>query len=156
MRQSHIFGLVLFITLTVSNAPAQEKPQPTETERAPQKAKILVHLTQGTETPTRAALAFLVARTAVEEGHSVTLFLAGDAVQLLRDGVLDSLSGLGTGKLREHYDAIVKGGGKFYLSGMSSKARGLTDADLKSKTAEFATPNILLRLSLENDRMFTY
>lgn len=120
------------------------------------KVKILVHVTQGPENPTRAALAFLIAKTAIEEEHTVTLFLAGDAVQLMRDGVLDTLSGLGTGKLREHYDAIVKGGGKFYLSGMSSKARGLAEADVTGKPTEFATPNVLLRLSLEHDRMFTY
>ncbi len=76
--------------------------------------------------------------------------------EVMRDGVLDNLSGLGTGKLREHYDAIIKGGGKFYLSGMSSMARGLTEADLKGKAAELATPKVLLRLSIENDRMFTY
>lgn len=119
-------------------------------------SKILVHLTHGPEDPTRAALAFLVARSVIDEGHSVSLFLAGDAVQLLRDAVLDNLAGLGTGKLREHYDAIVAGGGKFYLSGMSSKARGLTDADLNGKPAEFALPNVLVLLSLEHDRMFTY
>jgi len=43
-------------------------------------AKILVQLTIGPENPTRAALAFLVAKSAIEEGHSVSLFLAGDAV----------------------------------------------------------------------------
>jgi len=119
-------------------------------------AKILVHLTHGPEHPTQAALAFLVARTALDEGHTVSLFLAGDAVQLLRDAVLDQLSGLGTGKLREHYDAIAAGGGRFYLSGLSSKARGLSELDLKDKPAEFAMPNVLVRLSLEHDRMFTY
>ena len=86
----------------------------------------------------------------------VTLFLAGDAVQLIRDGVLDSLAGLGTGKLRDHYDAIAKGGGRFYLSGMSSNARAVTAEDLKGKPAEFAQPNVLIRLALDHDRMFTY
>src|SRR5437870_12297171 len=108
------------------------------------KGMILIHVTQGPENPTRAALAFLVAKTAIDEGHSVTLFLAGDAVQLLRDPVLDNLSGVGTGKLRDHYEAIVKGGGRFYLSSGSSNARGLTQADLKDKPAEFATPTMLL------------
>ena len=98
----------------------------------------------------------LVAKAAIDEGHSVSLFLAGEAVQLLQDAVLDHLVGLGTGKLREHYDAIVAGGGRFYLSGMSSKARGVTETDLHGKPAEFALPNVLVRLSLENDRMFTY
>jgi predicted peroxiredoxin len=120
------------------------------------KKKILIHLTHGAENPTVAALAFLVARTAIEEGHTVNLFLAGDAVPLLRDQVMDNVTGLGTGKLREHYDAIVKGRGKFYLSGMSSKARGITDADIQGKPAEFAMPNVLLQLSIESDRMFVY
>ena len=148
--------LAFLITLFGVVAFAQENSPQAETEMENQKKKILVHLTQGPENPTRAALAFLVARTAIEEGHTVTLFLAGDAVQLLRDGVLDNLSGLGTGKLREHYDAIVNGGGKFYLSGMSSMSRALTEADLKEKPAELASPNVLLQLSLEHDRMFTY
>ncbi len=119
-------------------------------------AKILVHLTHGPEHPTRAALAFLVAKAALDDGHTVSVFLAGDAVQFIRDVVLDNVIGVGTGKLREHYDAIVAGGGKFYLSGLSSKARGVTDADISGKPAEFATPAILVRLSLEHDRMFTY
>lgn len=118
--------------------------------------KILVHITQGPENPTRAALGFLVAKTALEEGHSVDIFLAGDAVKLLQDDVLNTLTGLGTGNLREHYDAIVKGNGHFYLSGNSSKARGMTEADIKGKPAEFALPTVLVRLSLESDRMFTY
>ena len=119
-------------------------------------AKILVHVTIGPENPSRAALAFLVAKSAIEEGHTVSLFLAGDAVQLIRDAVLDNLAGLGTGKLCEHYEAIVTGGGKFYISGMSSKGRGVTDSDLSGKPAEFALPNVLIRLSLDHDRMFTY
>jgi predicted peroxiredoxin len=120
------------------------------------KMKILIHVTQGPENPTRAALAFLVAKSAIDEGHSVMLFLAGDGVQLLRNEVLDNLTGVGTGKLREHFDAIVKGGGKFYLSGMSSKARGITEDTLKDKPAEFAMPNVLVRLSVECDRTFVY
>ena len=134
--------------MAAGSAGAQPPQQP--------KPGILVHVTHGPEQPTRAALAFLVARTAVEEGHAVSLFLAGDAVQLMRTSVLDSLSGIGTGRLREHYDAIVKGGGRFYLSGMSSSARGVTQADIDGKPAQFAQPSVLLRLALEHARMFTY
>lgn len=120
------------------------------------KMKILVHITQGPENPTRAALGFLIAKTAIEDGHTVTLFLAGDAVKLLQDSVLNTLTGVGTGNLREHYEAIVKGYGKFYLSGNSSKARGITETDIKDKPAEFALPNVLVQLAVESDRMFTY
>ena len=143
--------ITICFLLTVGQAMAQPNQQP-----ATGKIKILIHLTHGAENPTVAALAFLMAKTAIEEGHSVTLFLAGDAVPLLRDQVMDNVTGLGTGKLREHYEAIVKGGGKFYLSGMSSKARGITDADIQGKPAEFAMPKILLQLSIDSDRMFVY
>jgi predicted peroxiredoxin len=119
-------------------------------------AKLLVHVTHGPEHPTRAALGFLVAKAGLEEGHEVSLFLAGDAVQLIRDAVLDSLSGLGTGSLRESYEAIAAGGGRFYLSGMSSQARGVTAADLEGKPAEMAMPSVLVRLAFEHDRVLTY
>jgi predicted peroxiredoxin len=119
-------------------------------------AKILVHITCGPESPTRAALGFLVGKTALEEGHEVSFFLAGDGVQLLRDEVLDALTGIGTGSLKEWYDAIVAGGGRFYLSGMSSKARGVGEQDLDGKPADMALPNRLVQLTVECDRVLTY
>jgi uncharacterized protein len=119
-------------------------------------AKILVNVTHGPEHPTRAALGFLIAKTALEEGHEVSVFLAGDAVQLLREAVLDGLAGLGTGRLRESYDALAAGGARFYLSGMSSQARGLSEPDLEGKPAELAPPNKLVQLALESDRVLTY
>lgn len=115
-------------------------------------AKLLINITHGPEHPTRAALGFLVGRTAAEDGHEVTLFLAGDAVQLLREATLDALVGLGTGSLRESYDAIVERGGRFYVSGMSSKARGFDPGD----AAEAAPPSRLVELAFEADRVLTY
>jgi predicted peroxiredoxin len=115
-------------------------------------SKLLINITHGPESPTRAALAFLVARAAVDEGHEVSLFLAGDAVQLLREPTLDSLVGLGTGSLRESHDAIVAGGGRFYVSGMSSQARGFEP----NGAAEPALPKRLVELALEADRVLTY
>jgi len=119
-------------------------------------SKLLIHITHGPEAPTRAALGFLVGRAAVEEGHDVSFFLAGDAVQLLRDAVLDNLNGLGTGSLRESYEAVVAGGGRFFVSGMSSKGRGLTEADLEGKPAEMAMPQRLVELVFEHDGVLTY
>ena len=118
--------------------------------------KILIHVTCGPESPTRAALAFLVAKSAIEEGREVSMFLAGDAVQLLRDPVLDSLIGLGTGSLRESFDAVVAGGAQLYASGMSSKARGVGEADLEGKPAQMAMPNRLVQLAVEADAVLSY
>lgn len=69
-------------------------------------------------------------------GHRVSVFLAGDAVQLIRDQVLDSLQGLGTGSSREHFDGMVSGGANVYISGMSSKVCGISEDDLSGKNTE--------------------
>ena len=115
-------------------------------------AKFLISITHGPEHPTRAALGFLVGKAALDGGHEVSLFLAGDAVQLLREPVLDNLVGLGTGSLRESFDALRAGGARFYVSGMSSKARGFEP----NETAEAAMPDKLVELALEADRVLTY
>lgn len=42
------------------------------------------------------------------EGHSVSLFLAGNAVLLLRYQEISAVKGVVTGKLKEHCEAIRK------------------------------------------------
>ena len=103
-------------------------------------AKILVHITHGPEHPTRAALGFHLAKAVIDEGHSVTLFLAGDGIQLMHNGAIEYLNGLGTGNLRELYSAVVSSGVKVYLSGMSSKTRGLSEEELEGKPYKSAAP----------------
>lgn len=119
-------------------------------------SKLLVHLVTGPEQPTRGALAFLVARTAVAEGHDVTMFLAGDAVGYLRDATMDAAQGIGTGSVREHWTAIAEAGVPVYASGMSSKARALDAAGVGDKAVEFAPPDRLVALIMEADRVVTY
>ena len=128
--------------------------QPTTAEG--RKLHFLFHVTTGSDNPTKAALSFLVAKTALEEGHRVSIFLAGDAVLLLRDEVLGKVTGVGTGNLADHYKVIVERGAKFHLSGNSCKARGLTAEELAGKPAAFALPNVLVGLAAEADRVFTY
>lgn len=148
-----LLPLVLMTSPAQSQAPATPSPvaEPRQDPR-----RLLVHVTHGPESPTRAALAFSVASAALDAGHTVALFLAGDAVQLLRSDVLGSLNGLGTGNLKELYEAIVAKGGRFYVSMGSSKARGVTEDDLKGKPAEFAGPPRLVQLTLSFDRTLTY
>ena len=119
-------------------------------------ARLLVHVTCGPESPTRAALAFLVAKAAVDEGHEVSMFLVGDATQLLRDAVPDALTGLGTGSLRESYDTVVASGARRYASGMSSKARGVGEPELEGRPLELTMPGRLVQLVVESDSVLTY
>ena len=118
--------------------------------------KILVHLTHGPEDPTRSTLAFLVAKSAKEEGHTVSIFLAGNAVYLIKDSAIESVSGVGTGSLKELFAFVLQNQIPIYVSGLSSKARGISEADLQGKNAKFSDPRTLVRLSVESDRLFTY
>jgi uncharacterized protein len=119
-------------------------------------ARLLIHIHTGPENPTKAALGFLVARTALAEGHDVDLFLAGDGVHLLGPDALETLEGVGTGNLGEHFEAIVADGGHFYLSGMSAKARGYDESLLADRPAEFAMPDVLVRLATAADATLVY
>lgn len=118
--------------------------------------RFLVHVHTGPQDPTKAALAFLVAATALRQGHSVTLFLAGDGVGLLTADALGSIEGRGTGRLRAHFDEILARGGRFYLSGMSARARGLGEELLANRPAEFAQPDVLVRLAAEAEVVLSY
>lgn len=118
--------------------------------------RLFVHIVTGPENPTRAALGLLVARSALAAGHDVDLFLAGDAVSLLRDETLDAGHGIGTGSLREHHDALVAGGARIFASGMSSKARGLGPETLAARGIEVAPPDVVVRLTFEADRVLCY
>ncbi|MDQ3492217.1 MAG: DsrE family protein [Chloroflexota bacterium] len=112
----------------------------------------LIHIATGPENPTRVALGLLVARTALEEGHQVTVFMAGDGVDLLRPETREVAAGIGTGSVREHWEALRGGGARLFASGMSSKTRGVTGDD----GVELAPPARLVALIAECDRVVSY
>lgn len=116
-------------------------------------AKFLIHLATGPENPTRAALALLIARTATSEGHEVRLFLAGDAVQLVRPETADAVHGVGTGSFAEHWKALEDAGVPVFLSGMSSKARGV---DASAGNFELEQPVKLVELAIWAETTLTY
>ena len=119
-------------------------------------SKFLIHIHSGPENPTKAALGFLVALSALKRGHTVELFLAGDGAALIGDSALGSVEGKGTGSLGAHFAALKEGGARFFVFGMSAKARGLGDGDLAGKPAEFAMPDVLIDRAAEADVVLCY
>ena len=118
-------------------------------------AKLLIHLATGPENPTRGALALLVARTAMDEGHDVQIFLAGDGVQYARPATASTVQGLGTGSFGEHWEALVTAEVPIYLSGMSSNARGL-EPEAAAEGIEMAPPQKLVELATWANSTLTY
>jgi len=93
-----------------------------------------------------------VARTAVDEGHEVQVFIAGDGVQLVREETAAAAQGIGTGSVAEHLEALRGAGVTVYLSGMSSKARGIEGG----KGYELAPPQKLLELAVWSETTLVY
>jgi predicted peroxiredoxin len=119
-------------------------------------SRLLIHLASGPEHPTRATLALLVGKTALDAGHDVDVVLVGDAVVLYRDATMDAVQGVGTGNLREHFDGLAAGGARFFASRMSSAARDVTDETVGGKVIEFIWPSRLVDLVFEADRVLSY
>jgi predicted peroxiredoxin len=84
----------------------------------------------------------------------VRLFLAGDAVQLARPETADAVHGIGTGPFGEHWSALAGAGVPVFLSGMSSKARGI-DA-ITREGVELAPPEKLVELAVWAETTLTY
>ena len=64
-------------------------------------ARILIIATHGSEDPTRAGLAFFMAKGAVEAGHHAEIVLAGDGAVLARQTVVDSILPVGIPPLKD-------------------------------------------------------
>ena len=64
-------------------------------------ARLLIISTHGSEDPTRAGIAFFMAKGAVEGGHRPEVVLAGDAAVLARKPVADSVVPVGIPPLKE-------------------------------------------------------
>ena len=64
-------------------------------------ARMLIISTHGSEDPTRAGLAFLMAKGAVEAGHKPEVLLAGDAAVLARQTVAESVFPVGLPPLKD-------------------------------------------------------
>lgn len=57
--------------------------------------KVLVKTAWGSDDPTKAAFAFLHANALAEAGHSVQIFLLGEAVSMMRDPVASAVVPVG-------------------------------------------------------------
>ena len=70
-------------------------------------ASILCVGTSGSNDPTKASLPFVVATSAVEKGHEPQITLLGEAVNMMRPAVADSVHGVGFVSFRELLDKAL-------------------------------------------------
>ena len=118
--------------------------------------KLLVHIITGVENPSRSVLGFLVAKSAIEDGNEVIIFCAGDGVTSLHESTTKQMQGVGLGTLSDHLEELKLKGAVLYASGKSAQARGITKDQLESLGFTPATPNKLVELTFEADRVLIY
>ena len=117
---------------------------------------VLVHIHSGLESKNKITLGLLVALTAEKNDHKVTLFLAGDGVQILTCKKAGEIVGQGTGGLYEHLQNLKSSKITIYVSGMSAKSRGYDEKLLDGYTAEFVMPDVLVEESIKADSGLCY
>lgn len=77
--------------------------------------KLLMVGTYGTDDPTRATMPFLITSGALDRDHEPMIALMGEAVYLMRDGVVDEVSGVGFPELRQFVDKAIANEVPFYI-----------------------------------------
>ena len=118
--------------------------------------KVLVHIYSGLEFKNKVTLGLLFALAGEGEGHQVTLFLAGDGVNLLNCGTDGQIVGQGTGDLYELLENLKDSNINIYVSEMSAKSRGYDETLLHGYNAVFAMPNVLIEESIKADSVLCY
>ena len=117
---------------------------------------VLVHIYSGLESKNKITLGLLVALTAEKNDHKVTLFLAGDGVQILNCKKAGEIVGQGTGDLYEHLQNLKSSKITIYVSGMSAQSRGYDEKLLNGYSAEFVMPDVLVEESIKADSVLCY
>ena len=117
---------------------------------------VLVHIYSGLESKNKVTLGLLVALTSEKNDHKVTLFLAGDGVEILDCKKAGEIVGQGTGDLYEHLQNLKSSKITIYVSGMSAKSRGYDEKLLDGYSAEFVMPDVLVEESIKADSVLCY
>ncbi|MBN9384937.1 MAG: DsrE family protein [Chitinophagaceae bacterium] len=119
------------------------------------KLKIFMKSAWGSDDPTKAAFPFLHGTALAEAGHEVQIFLLGEAVNLMRDSVINAVTPVGWPSLKEIMPKVLANNIQIYACGACCRARSVTEADLQSKKAKFGNPQIFVQLTEWADRIIT-
>jgi predicted peroxiredoxin len=117
--------------------------------------KVMMKSAWGSDDPTKAAFPFLHGHALAEAGHTVQIFLLGEAVSLMRLSVAKAVVPVGWPALEETLQKVVAQKIQIFACGACSRARGVTDSDLAQWGAKFGSPTIFVSLVEWADRIIT-
>jgi predicted peroxiredoxin len=117
--------------------------------------KVMMKSAWGSDDPTKAAFPFLHGHALAEAGHSVQIFLLGEAVSLMRLSVAKAVVPVGWPPLEETLQKVVARKIQIFACGACSRARGVAESDLAQWGAKFGNPTIFVSLVEWADRIIT-
>lgn len=116
---------------------------------------IMMKSAWGSDDPTKAAFPFLHGHALAEAGHSVQIFLLGEAVSVMRLSVAKAVVPVGWPPLEQALREVVAKKIQIFACGVCSRARGITENDLTQWGAKFGNPAIFVSLVEWADRIIT-
>jgi predicted peroxiredoxin len=117
--------------------------------------KIMIKSAWGSDDPTKSAFPFLHGLALSEAGHSVQIFLLGEAVSVMRKSVATAIVPVGWPPLVETLDKIVARRVAIYACGACCRARAVTESDLSQWGAKFGNPTVFVSLVEWADKIIT-
>ena len=116
---------------------------------------IMMKSAWGSDDPTKAAFPFLHGLALSEAGHTVQIFLLGEAVSLMRKSVASAVVPVGWPPLEQTMIKIAERHVQIYACGACSRARSVAQSDLDPWGAKFGNPTIFVSLLEWADRVIT-
>lgn len=116
---------------------------------------ILMKSAWGSDDPTKAAFPFLHGLALSEAGHTVQIFLLGEAVSLMRGSVANAVVPVGWPPLAQTMTRVAERKVQIYACGACSRARDIQQADLDPWGAKYGNPTIFVSLIEWADRVIT-
>src|SRR5579862_4256780 len=132
------------LAASLAQTPATRKP-----------LNIMMKSAWGSDDPTKAAFPFLHGLALSEAGHSVQIFLLGEAVSLMRKSLAGAVVPVGWPPLIETLNKVAARHVPIYVCGACSRARSVTEGDLDQWGAKFGNPQIFVSLVEWADRVIT-
>src|SRR3984885_9041228 len=146
---SRLAGLPLLAMAAVDGVKAQVQGQ------THKPLKIMMKSAWGSDDPTKAAFPFLHGLALAEAGHSVQIFLLGEAVGLMRKSTAEAVVPVGWPPLTQALEKVSARKIQIFACGACSRARGVTEADLANYGAKYGSPTIFVGLVEWADRVIT-
>jgi predicted peroxiredoxin len=155
-RRSFLSQLAAFPLMAIATRGFATEGVPAQPSSNPKKSlNIMMKSAWGSDDPTKAAFPFLHGMALAEAGHSVQIFLLGEAVGLMRKSEAEAVVPVGWPPLAQTLEKVAARRIPIFACGACSRARGVGEADLANYGAKYGNPTIFVGLVEWADRVIT-